>query len=103
MVCLRRRVEHPQLLGTSRHVTCGGPDLRSVSWQGNTLSGESELVAGDPYVLYLTEPDGYRLDGIEVTGTRVVGQGRAGAVRTIQLASAAGGVAQWRMTYRAQE
>ncbi|TFG45301.1 MAG: hypothetical protein E4H41_05415, partial [Gemmatimonadales bacterium] len=75
VVCLRRRVEHPQVLSTSRHVTCGGPDLRNVSWQGNILNGESELVAGDPYVLYLTEPDGYRFDGMDVVGARVVGQG----------------------------
>jgi len=49
-------------LATSRHVSCGGPDLEAVAWDTNTLSGESDLVAGDPYVLYLTEPAGYRFD-----------------------------------------
>jgi alpha-galactosidase len=100
VVCLRRRVEHPQVLSTSRHVTCGGPDLRNVSWQGNILNGESELVAGDPYVLYLTEPDGYRFDGMDVVGARVVGQGRDGAVRVIRLESTGGGKARWTIRYR---
>ncbi len=102
VVCLRRRVEHPQLLATSRHVTCGGPDLKDVSWRDSTLSGESELVAGDPYLLYLAEPAGYRFDRIEVTGARVVRQGREGALRVIRLEGAEGGTIRWTATYRTE-
>jgi len=100
VVCLRRRLERPQLLATSRHVTCGGPDVRDVRWRDNALSGESILVAGDPYVLHLTEPDGYRFDGVQATGARVVGQGREGAVRVIRLESAHGGAVRWEVRYR---
>lgn len=101
VVCLRRRLERPQLLATSRHVTCGGPDVQDVGWRGNTLSGESILVAGDPYVLYLTEPDGYQFDGVQATGAQVVGQEGEGAMRAIHLESTTGGVARWRISYRA--
>lgn len=102
VICLRLRVEHPQLLATSRHVTCGGPDLREVSWGDNTLSGETELVAGDPYEIYLNEPDAYRFDGVEVTGARVVSQRRGPSVRIIRLESETGGTVRWRVRYRSR-
>jgi hypothetical protein len=104
VVCLRPRLERPQLLATSRHVTCGGPDLQEVAWRGDVdrgvLTGESALVAGDPYVLYLTEPDGFRFDGVQVTGALLAGQAREGAVRVIRLESAQGGPARWTVHYR---
>ncbi len=100
VVCLRQRVDHPQLLATSRHVTCGGPDLRDVSWDGRTLRGTSELVAGDGYELYLHEPDGSRLDGATADEARVVGDQRDGSTRTIRLMSQRGGVVRWEVRYR---
>jgi hypothetical protein len=100
VICLRRRVEHPQLLASGRHVTCGGPDVQDVAWRDTMLSGESDLVAGDSYALYLTEPDGYRFDGVQATGARVVGQRREGAVRVVLLESAHGGAARWEIRYR---
>ena len=83
VICLHPRVDHPQVLSTNRHVTCGGPDLHDVVWHDNlvsgTLTGESELVAGDRYEVFLTEPEGYQFDGVTATGARVVGQDKAGA------------------------
>jgi alpha-galactosidase len=99
VVCLRPRVAHPQLLATSRHVTCGGPDLRDVAWQDNALSGTSELVPGDPYVLYLNEPAGSRFGGVDATGARVVSQVVSGSLRIIRLESAEGGVVRWSVRY----
>lgn len=60
--CIRERKAHPQLIATSRHVTAGGVDLVDVRWDGTNLTGISKTVAGDPYVLYLTEPSDYRLE-----------------------------------------
>jgi hypothetical protein len=45
VVCLRPRLERPQLVATSRHVTCGGPDLRSCPGR-MTPERASEAVAG---------------------------------------------------------
>lgn len=100
VICLRQQVEHPQVLSTSRHVTCGGPDLQDVAWGPAGLSGVSELVAGDPYDLYLTEPAGFRFDRVDASGARVVSQRLDGTMRVIRLESAGGGVARWSVRYR---
>jgi alpha-galactosidase len=59
---IRERLEHPQILATSRHVTGGGPDLKTVAWDGSSLTGRSLLVGGDRYDVYVTEPRGWTLD-----------------------------------------
>ncbi|MEP7325187.1 MAG: glycoside hydrolase family 36 protein [Gemmatimonadota bacterium] len=100
--CLRPRVDHPQVLSSSRHVTCGGPDLSDVAWHGDTLSGVSRLVANDPYDLFLTEPAGYRLAGVEATGARVTRQPVEGGTRIVRLESQGGGEVRWRISYRRQ-
>ena len=100
VLCLRARVAHPQLLATSRHVTCGGPDLRGVAWGGDMLSGVSDVVAGDPYELYVSEPAGFVFDRVDVTGARVAGQRLEGSMRVIRLESVVGGVVRWGVRYR---
>jgi alpha-galactosidase len=102
VICLRPRMDHPQILGTSRHVTCGGPDLREVAWSDNTLSGVSELVAGDPYQVYLNEPDAYHFAGAEVAGARLVSQKRGGSTRALLLMSEHGGLVRWSVRYQAR-
>ena len=51
---------HPQLLGTSRHVTQGIVDVLEENWNANTrtLSGVSRVVANDPYELRILVPLG---------------------------------------------
>ena len=101
VICLRLRTAHPQLLATSRHVTCGGPDLQEVSWEDGALSGTSELVPGDEYLLYLYEPEGFRLEGVTADGGGITGRQKDGAVRAIRLLSERGGVVRWTLRYRA--
>lgn len=72
VVVVQRRQDHPQLLGTSRHLTQGADDLKAVSWkpQGDgqgTLSGVSQVVAGDPYEIRFTVPPGWEVSGEGVT------------------------------------
>jgi Melibiase len=98
-VCLRPRVDRPQVLATNRHVTCGGPDLIDVTWRDGVLGGTSELVAGDDYVLYLTEPAGFRLDDVSAEGATVASQAMDGATRSVRLRSASGGRVTWRIRY----
>ena len=99
VICLRPRVDHPQVLGTSRHVTCGGADLERVTWAEGTLSGVSTVVANDPYEIHLTEPAGYLLEDVRATGARVAGQRLDGATRIIRLETAGGGEVEWRLRY----
>jgi alpha-galactosidase len=100
-ICLRRRVGHPQVVATSRHVTCGGPDLRDVEWADDALTGESQLVAGDPYLLYLTEPEGYELTGVDADGATATVQQADGPLRVIEIRRADGGLVRWTVRYHA--
>ena len=70
--CIRERLDHPQLLATSRHVGCGVVDLVDVAWSGDTLRGSSDVVGGDAYELYLTEPAGFRFAGATADGAEVL-------------------------------
>jgi hypothetical protein len=90
------------VLSTNRHVTCGGPDLADVKWEGNELTGASELVASDEYALYLTEPQGFTLDSVRAEGADVAGQALDGQTRVIRLRSATGGTVRWTIRYRAE-
>ncbi len=99
--CIRARQPHPQLVATSRHVTCGGVDLGYVGWNADTLRGTSEVVGGDPYTLYVTEPAGFRFAGAAASGATVLGTARRGALRVVRLAAARSGRVAWRIAWKA--
>jgi hypothetical protein len=58
----------PQVVATNRHITGGGVDLIDVAWSDGLLTGISRVVGGDPYEIYLTEPAGWQLSGIQCDG-----------------------------------
>jgi len=60
---VRKKLGHPQVLSTSRHISQGAFDLLSLTWDENskTLAGVSKMVAGDPYEIVLYVPDGYEV------------------------------------------
>lgn len=97
--CLRPRVDHPQLLATNRHVTCGGADLVDVAWHDRALRGTSDLVAGDEYDIYLTEPDGYRIASVGADGAAVVGHATSDGALVVRLMSRTGGRVRWSVRY----
>ena len=106
VVCLRERVDHPQLLATNRHVSCGGVDLLDVRWTGGALEGKSRLVRGDSYALYIAEPAGWSA----VSASAVAAEAQLGALTTPTSANGVrwrrvmitGGVGQvsWAIRYR---
>jgi hypothetical protein len=53
-------VNHPQLVGTSRHIT-GAYSIRNLAWEGSQkrLRGTSDTVSGDDYTLCLYVPEGF--------------------------------------------
>ena len=55
---IRPRLDRPQLLSTSRHISQGGTDLENVTWNASTrtLSGRSRVVIDDPYELAIHVP-----------------------------------------------
>ena len=99
--CIRERADHPQIVATSRHVSCGAVDLVDVRWRGDTLSGVSDLVGGDPYDLYLTEPPGYRFVAARTAdGAEVASSARAGALRFVRLRAVHSARVAWRVVWR---
>jgi len=97
--CIRDRVPRPQLVATNRHVSCGSVDLADLSWRDSTLAGQSDVVAGDGYTLYITEPAGWRFVDAEADGAVVEGSEREGALRVVRLRPARGGRIGWRVRF----
>ena len=60
LLAVRKATDYPQVISTSRHVTQGLMDIMEENWSDatNTLSGTSEVVAGDPYELRIALPAG---------------------------------------------
>ncbi len=58
ILAVREKVEHPQLISTSRHITQGLIDVQDEEWNSTqrALSGRSDLVGGDQYELRIAIP-----------------------------------------------
>jgi alpha-galactosidase len=99
LFCLRAQRAEPQVVATTRHVTCGGVDLVSVSWSDGALTGESDVVGGDAYAVYVTEPAGYRATGATADGARVLGFARDGTLRVLRLLADESRRVSWTVRY----
>jgi alpha-galactosidase len=99
-LCIRGRLDRPQVVATNRHVTCGAADLVDVSWSGDTLSGVSDVVGGDAYELYFTEPAGFRFVAATAgEGAEVASAARAGALRIVRLRAARSARVAWQVVW----
>jgi NPCBM/NEW2 domain/Melibiase len=57
ILAVRPLLNRPFLISTSRHIAQGMVDVKEENWDGaTTLSGTSEVVAGDPYELRVIAP-----------------------------------------------
>jgi len=97
---IREAREHPWVLSTTRHLSQGGVSLRAEQWDpsGNVLSGRSDVVIGDPYVLTVHLPAGYRLKDAEVRGEKVVTKALPHAA-TVRITPAASRTVDWRIRF----
>jgi hypothetical protein len=94
-LAIRARQPHPQVVATGRHVTCGGVDLEIVRWKDGVLSGTSRLVAGDPYEIYLTEPEGFRLGKFDSPGVLILEKKKEGILLKIKLLATENRTVNW--------
>ncbi len=92
-------IDPVKVLAKSRHVTCGGADLADVRWAEGTLTGASRLVSGDPYDIYLTEPEGYRLEAFSCEGAGASEPLREGLAVKVRLSAGTSGLAAWRAVF----
>ena len=70
---LRERLDRPQLLSTSRHITQGAVDLLRVQWDAEqkALTGCSAVVENDRYELVVHVPEGYAVASAAINGSAV--------------------------------
>ena len=85
LVAARPMADHPQLVGTSRHITQGADDLLEARWDSaaGRWAGRSRVVGGDPYQLRFTLPPGWTCTDAESNdrGVRWLSS-RCGVTRT---------------------
>ena len=93
LIAARPAVGHPQLVGTSRHITQGADDLLEAAWDpaAAAWSGRSRVVGGDPYELRFTLPPGWSVAG----GAKI-----EGPLAVLTLASAENKDLPWRIAFR---
>jgi len=97
---IRRKQKHPQIAATNRHVSCGGVDLKNVRWENNSLFGISEIVANDPYTIYVTEVKGYDFKHFNCRGAKLVSIKSSGNMRIFTIVSEKSSNAAWNIEYR---
>ena len=97
---IREKQNHPQLLATSRHISCGALELNQLEWKKRALNGNCELIAGDTYSLYIYEPDDYDLTSLDISNADILKSTKDGKVRTVTFLSQQGGNVSWSLGYR---
>jgi alpha-galactosidase len=99
LYCIRPAQPNPQVLATSRHISCGAADLSDVEWEAGVLSGASRPVASDPYTLLIHEPSGYGSPVVTAAGGNIISQIVEGKVRRIRMESQDGSLISWKIDY----
>ena len=63
---IREILEKPQLVATSRHITCA-VSVKEMNWDSDskTLSGLSEIIAGSPYSVFVHVPLGMSVSEVD--------------------------------------
>ncbi len=99
--CFREKQNHPQLLSTNRHISCGGYELKDVQWKNNSLIGSSEVVAGDEYIIYLYEPENFVMNSIDTDKEIKFKTSKEANVRKIIFESGnISGLINWKINYQ---
>jgi len=96
---IREKKDHPQVVATSRHISGGGLELKDMKWEKNVLSGKSMLVGGDPYFIYITKPNGYKLEDLTCEGVEVRRVEKHGLLKALRLESKTGKEVDWAFTF----
>ncbi|MBS1487508.1 MAG: alpha-galactosidase [Bacteroidetes bacterium] len=97
--CFRELQNHPQLLATNRHISCGGVELEKLQWADNALSGTSTVLAVENYIIYLHEP-GTVQPQITADNAAVFHTWKEGAMRTVEFKPEKGATKiSWKIQY----
>jgi alpha-galactosidase len=99
LFCIRERSNHPQIIATNRHISCGAYDIEKLNWEGNTLSGESRIVGNDLCIIYILEPENYEYNKFSCEGAEFVKTTKSGNIREIHIFSKISDKASWKVEY----
>jgi len=97
---IREARAYPWVISTTRHISQGGVSLLDESWDTNqlTLSGQSAVVVGDPYVLTVYLPPGYQLQSA-TAGAETVQITNQTQTATLRFVPSATKNVSWQMTF----
>jgi hypothetical protein len=99
LFCIRDRQDNPQLLATSRHISCGGLEIEDLYWESDTLIGSARLDVTEDYFIYVVEPLSYIYQNLECNGGEVLSNELMGLVRTIGFKTSEGEELTWKIIY----
>ncbi len=102
ILAVRPLLERPFLLGTSRHITQGIIDVSEEKWSAKTktLSGQSEVVAGDAYQLRFVAPGTWRATRVEADmADATIYWKQDGASVRATMTIPAGRVVKWKVVF----
>ena len=87
VLAIHERRNDPQVVSTNRHITQGAVSIWELAWDGaeKTLSGGSDLVAGDPYDLFIHVPKGLQATHAESDARAVSLTQRDGPIAKLRL------------------
>ncbi len=73
MYGIRKKLTHPQIISTNRHISQGGVDLLDVSWNKNKnlLSGKSKIIKFDTYTITVYVPENFKVNSARMNGEKV--------------------------------
>ena len=98
--CFREKQNHPQLLATNRHISCGALELDKLQWANHRLTGTSKLVADDLYTIYIYEPIGAEIKEAKIIGAPLIENSKSGEIRKISFQSGSAASIQWEISYQ---
>ena len=97
---IREYLKHPQLIATNRHISCGGLEIANLHWDKNELEGKSDLVANDPYSIYIYEPENFSFSEFLCEGVKFIGSSKEGQMREIKIVSEQAKQIDWKIVYK---
>jgi hypothetical protein len=100
LFCFREKQNHPQLLATNRHISCGALELTQLHWSDNRLTGTSNLIADDLYSIYVYESAGAQFKAVDTGKATLIENVLSGNIRKISFRSSDAAAVQWEISYQ---
>jgi hypothetical protein len=101
LLCVRKESAHPQVLSVNRHVTQDAVSLSDVCWDEHAgkLTGTSEVVGGDEYVVTIHVPSGYRVSSASCDCGKVSCRSTGDGLAKLSIQLPENSVASWSVLF----